>query len=200
MAHRVVAFDPGGAAFHNSASEVAFRASRSRAKRCISPEVAALESLPYFRYGTLARRRSARSRIPHRGTCPADRKEQRLLLALEHCAPCQLFRIPLLLASCNHRGKFPGCGSHRAGFRPLAALLRGNIEAQRLAMAGNSERPAAFQAAREIFTKLANADFFGLHIAYHVYTLTWRRRSANNGLAGLPGSLASRNRGPNQFY
>src|SRR5579883_516513 len=102
---------------------------------------------------------------------------------------CQLLRVPLLLAagapdllvlphelifgrtpSRNHSVEFLRGRPHGLDFRFAVSLLRGNKEAERLSVA-SCERFSAFEVAGQVLTELSNADLFGFHIAYSVYTI-----------------------------
>src|SRR5271165_6109708 len=71
----------------------------------------------------------------------------------------------------DHRVKVLSGGTHRLNFGLPASLLSGNEEAQRLPMARYRQRATALQVAREILSKLADADLFGFHIVYSLYTI-----------------------------
>src|SRR5262245_42675022 len=101
-------------------------------------------------------------------SCPAS--------SLGWCAGSPLLPHELIFGRTpgrNHRVEILRCGAHGFNFRFAVPLLRGNKEAERLPMASDCERSSTFEVAREVLTELPNANLFGLHIAYPVYTIAY---------------------------
>ena len=69
----------------------------------------------------------------------------------------------------NHLVQILRGGAHGLQLRLAAALLRGNVEAERLAMPRNRQGLVRFEIAREVFAELAYANFDCFHIVYLVY-------------------------------